>query len=410
MSWGPLIACLGLIAPAGNALADYNPYYVGLSLGYAHDSNVYAIPDAIGDSYLSTGLVAGLDQPIGRQRLHAKAIVRNNRYRSLDALNNTSYAISGGLDFATIEKLSGSLTASVNQNLAFYSSTVTGLQLTRRNIEKSRQIDARVQWGGLSLLSLESTLSHRELGYSAIEYAGYEVNQDVASLGVSYRSSSQLQLGAAVRHSRGEYPKAGSTGGGFRPVDFRRNDLDLTATWRATGKSVVSGRLSVGKQSYSGGSVRDFSGTTGSLNWDYRPTGKLTLSTWISRDTGLESSFNAVDRSVSSADNSRITSALALSAGYEVTSKVKISAGTRFDRRSLENRFAVVGVGAFGAEGTDSSRRTTLGGTWAFTRNWQFACDVSVVSRDASDSARIAGLSYSYKGNTVACSTQFVLQ
>lgn len=410
----PLLAGL-LAAGTGGAWADDepNPYYIGVTQAFSHDSNVFRSPEGTGgvrsDSYWSTGLVGGLDQPIGRQRVYASGNVRTNRYQSLDALNNTSYGVNAGLDWSTIERLSGSVTLSLNQNLATYNTLQNNLPLAVRNIEQNGQFQARAQWGLVSLYSLEGSYTHRRLNYSATAYNYYNSDTDVVSLGIKYRPSGLLSLGAAVRQTRGNYgdreisanpPLVGQT--------YDRTDLDLTANWFATGQSTINARLSIGKQSYNDGLQSDFSGVTGWLNWTYRPTGKLRFDTAISRDTGSETYFNQAVIGVSTGDNSRITTSLVFNAAYEVTAKINLNAGLRFYHRSLDNTFNN-GTASAGIDGTDNVRSFSLGASYAPTRNWLLNCNVG---RDQRSTAltQATGLSYPYSANTASCSAQFTIQ
>ena len=88
----------------GTVAAEPNPYYVGVGQGFTHDSNVYRIPSGPGDTYSSTTLFGGFDQPISRQRVFGRGGVSLNRYFNEQPLNNTSYDFLLGADLATDRK------------------------------------------------------------------------------------------------------------------------------------------------------------------------------------------------------------------------------------------------------------------------------------------------------------------
>lgn len=384
------------------AWADPNPYYVGASVGYNHDSNVFRVPQAASDSYTSVGLLAGLDQPIGRQRLYANGTVRENRFNKLKDLDNTSYSLTGGLDWSSIEKLSGTLKASASQNLASYSSTINTLPVQVRNIEKSSELLARVQYGMASLLTLEGSLTRRELQYSAAEYQRYGYELNVASAGVKYRPSSALTTGLAVRMSRGKYPHEPAPDG--QPAKLERNDVDLTANWVPTGQSTIDARLSYGRRTGNAISQDDFTGSTGSVSWQYQPTGKLSFKTSFTRDTGLETNYlnTALGQSIGIGDNNRLTNALAVTANYDATAKIRATANAGYKRRSLTfNSLLEAG----GVAGSDSTKTFSLGASYAPTRNSLLSCSVGRESRSADSE-----LSYAYSANTAGCSAQITLQ
>lgn len=431
----PLAAALGLAFVGGAAaqVSASSPYYIGVRQAFTHDSNVFRLEnDKQGDTYSSTGIFGGIDQPFGRQRFYANANVNYNRFFDLDALNNTSYGTIVGLDWSTANRISGNLRASLNEGLATYDSSTNTTQLTQKNLRTESNLLAQVQYGLVSLLSLEGGYSRSGLRYSAAAYAPSEIDQDAFFIGLKYRPSGLMTLGIGLRHTTGDYPNYFGDGSEY---GFKRNDLDLTATWVATGQSTLDGRLSIGKQSYAFDGGRDFSGVTGQLTWLYRPTGKLLFSTTLLRDTGSESSFQSFTVPATgtgangstgttgtgttgttgtgntgttttrvSGDDSRLTTSIALGATYAATAKINVSANGNYIHRSLANTRSGVSI-----DGTDDIKALSLGASYAFNRAVQFACSVSRESRSiGGGQSRL--LSYPYSANIATCSAQLALQ
>ncbi len=403
----PLFAAAALAA-SSFAWAEPNPYYIGVSQAFAHDSNLFRNSTAeVPDKYSITGLLAGIDQPFGRQRFYANGRVSSTTFEDVKSLNNTSYSFDTGLDWSTINQLAGSFNVSVNENLASYGSSVNQPQLSKKNIETLKQANARVQLGLVSLLSLEGSLAYRRVDYSAVEFATSEILQNTYSLGLKYRPSGLLTLGLAYRATRGEYPGvllAGASGGS---AAFRRNDVDLTATWFATGLSTVNGRLSYGKQTSDAFAARDFSGATGSLGWTYVPTGKLTFNTSISRDTGAEASFSNPSQTQLGGriDNSRLTTTFDLNAVYVATAKIKVNAGFRSSQRTLSDEQTAPSGAKLTLDGSDTLNSLSLGVNYEPARNWLLGCSASYETRSAK-----GGLSSDYDATIVNCSGKFTLQ
>ena len=384
------------------AHAESDPYYLGISQSLGHNSNVYRINgNEVPDKFATTSLNLGFDQPIGRQRVFANASVRATRYEDITILNNTGYGLSAGLDWSTIERLSGGLGVSLNRSLANYATSGDQLQVpqNKKNEETSGQANLRVQYGLASLLSLNASLSHSEISYSAIEYARSEVRQNTGSLGLTYRPSGLLTLGTAYRVTQGEYPNPLPSGA---IESFDRKDIDLTATWIASGLSTVNARLSYGKSTYDTFTKRDTKGATGSLGWAWQPTGKLSFNTTLSRDTGTETSFYALANNQRTAvgDNSVTTNTFALDAGYEVTSKIRATLGTRYAKRKLVNDIN-------NTEGRDTVTSVTLGATYALSRAWQMGCNAG---QDTSKPTDSTGVSSKYTTTTASCNVQFTIR
>ena len=159
------------LAFANGAMAQEaaSPYYFGASQAFTHDDNVYHRPDTgsiVADTVSSTGLLGGIDQPFGRQRIYANGNINTNRHRNQKQLDNTSYGVSGGLDWSTIERLSGTVRFSGNQSLANYGD-VNASTTTERNLQKSRQFSATARYGLAASLGLEGGVNHGAIEYTA---------------------------------------------------------------------------------------------------------------------------------------------------------------------------------------------------------------------------------------------------
>jgi len=208
----PFAASLAAALVAGlfstGAHADANPYYIGASLNLSHVSNIYRQNNNANNDVVSTaGLLAGLDQRFGRQRLFADASLQANRYRSNTALNNRGYTLKAGLDWSTVERLSGTVSVNNSRSLASYN-IGSGVQpIFKKNVEDNKQLDVVVRLGLVSKYSLEAQGGLRSRRFTAQEYARLEFDQKRASLGLVYRPSSDLRLGVAGRFTRDEYPR-----------------------------------------------------------------------------------------------------------------------------------------------------------------------------------------------------------
>lgn len=404
-SKNPPIALLipGLLLGAGMARAEESPYYLGASLGVTHVSNIYrnsAGQPTNSDNVTTATLLAGLDQRIGRQRLFGDLSVRSNSYQNNSSLRNTGYGLNAGLDWQTVERLSGQLSLNSNRSLAQFNPG-DAPAITKKNIEQTDQARASVRYGLLSLLSLEGSLTHRRRGYSASEYDAYDYQQDTVSLGLTYRPSSLLSLGVAGRYSKGEYPHSRLVNGTYQADKYKRRDIDLNGTWTPSGASSLTARLSLGKREFSTNSARDFSGSTGSLNWRWQPTAKLTINSTLMRDSGDEASFyNLGSLGSISSDYSRITTSAQINASYELTGKVMLDAGLSLADRDLRNSF-----GNNALDGKDKTTSLSLGGRWMVTRNGLLGCQINHDKRSGQ-----SFLSTPYSASSYGCYGQLTLR
>lgn len=411
-----LAAALTTLA-AGAAMAQSSPYYLGVAQSLGYESNLYRVGDgqvlpagfSKSDTVSGTSLVGGVDQTIGRQRVYGSANLRANRYANNKTLDNESYGLNLALDWATVGRLSGTLSAAADQNLAQFNNRAVGAGVeTKKNVVRTNQVDAKVRLGVVTKYTLEASLGHRDRGYSAPEYDSAEYRQTSGSLGLRYRPSGALSLGVALRITEASYPKFNQTAPGVYESDrLKRQDIDFTATWLPSAVSQFNLRLSPTHTSYDRDTGSDFSGVTGSATWGWQPTGKLKLTTGLSRDTGQSSdAVNLGFFGTGVTDYSRTTSALSLKADYELSAKIALNAGLSYAHRALTNTLSQGSTALDARTGSDNTTVLSLGARWLPTRSLQVGCNASAENRSSSNPALSVGLS----GNSVSCYGQFVLQ
>lgn len=410
-----------LLAGPSAVLAQASPYYVGASLSLSHESNVLRLIDgqrtpnglSKSDTLASTALLAGINQPFGRQRLSANVTLRDNRYRDNTPYNNQSYQVSAALDWATVERLSGSLSATASRALSPFNLLGTSDSF-EKNVESVNSIGATARWGLVSLYALEASASHRRVDNSRQDngYRERDFRQDTGSLGVSWRPSGATSVGLGLRMTKGLYPRffrvAGQTNGDsdrFEPDRFERKDIELTASIQPTGASTVSLRLASGDTTYDLSSQRDFSGVTGSLAWQWLATGKTSLNLRLTRDTGQDSyAFQSVFNTPDTVDYSRINTSLAARVDYALSAKVAMNLGlTLVDREVVRLVPGVIND----ARDTGQERITafSLGATWRPTRSVSAGCNLSTDDRNGS-----GRLGSDLKSGSFGCFGQIVLQ
>ena len=390
-----LLALAASLASAGAAAqsSSASPYYVGITQDFTHQSNVLTGPNnsETSDTVSTTTLRGGLNALFGRQRAYANAQFSNVRYSNVDGLNNTSYNLGVGLDWATVERISGSLAATSDRRQADFTSGIS--TATLKNTQRSDDVDAKVRWGGESLLGLEAGLGSRRVTFSAPEFAAQQYRQNRGNAGLTYRPSGSLTLGAGVATQRTEFL---TTAVGQSQTDAsKRNDVYGTATWVATGASTLNARINVGKTEYDQNTLANFDGVTGSLGWAWKPTGRLALNTTIARDTGQDAGFRPSSNGTTvpnAANFSRVTDTLAIGANYELTGKIALNGEASTARRSG------VAAGLGSIAGSDTTNRLSLGAQWAATRVISAGCNVGRETRSASGAG-----TYDYTNDRVGC-------
>jgi hypothetical protein len=374
--------------------------YGGVSQAIGHDSNVFRVPDSASktpDAYFITSLLAGINAPVGRQRLYADAALRFTRYQDVNQLDSEGYNLNAGLDWETAGNLSGNLGVTARQAIAEFG--VGGAAgSTQLNLEKAQELRANLVWGAQQVLGAEVSGSRSNLDYSNVLAAPQRLNQSSLGVGVRYRPSAILRFGAGVRSTEGKYPDFFAAGpGAFAPLQFDRQDVDFTVNWVPSGASSLDARISSTRQDFEQDPSRDFSGVTGELAWSYVPTGRLTFRTSILRDTGSGATFQQLGTAGTTTvgENSGVSTALRLNVGYAVTAKIRAELGLSTTQRDFG--------GAVG--GSETLNQYSIGAQWDFSRALGFGCRYTGENRSA-DSA----LSSDYTSNVALCFAQFIVR
>ncbi len=376
------LACAA-VASAPAIAQEESPYYIGVSQGFTRDSNVLRrSSDEIGDTISSTGVLAGINQSLGRQRLFADANAQVNRYRNFSSLNNKSYSLLAGLDWETIGDLSGGLHYTTRDSLAYLSAADGSIIASN---QRTQQFSASARYGLASRMTWNLGYDHNKLALGSL--SGRDSSQDTVSTGLRWAVGGKLTVGAGVRVTKGRQETV--------PVadETDRRDVDLTATWASGGASTFNARVSSTRETHSLDSSADLSETTGAINWSYRPTGKLSINASVSRDTGTETTFTSAtgEDAVLQVDNNRLSTSWLVDTRYELTGKSHLGFGVRQRR------------GTSGNSQSESLKGYTLGMSYAPTRNITLNCNVAREDRSASGAT-------DYTATITGCTGQLTLR
>lgn len=389
------LVCLMAVASGARAQTDdAAPFYAGGSVGVTHVSNIYrvsgntALPTGStnSDNVTTAALLAGLNKRFGRQHFTFDGSLQDNRYANNSTLNNSAYSLRSALEWETVGDLSGTLSAQNSRSLAQFNLGNGSELVTEKNQERNAEYAGVVRLGVGSRYSIEAGLTRRSRDFTAEQYDRFVYNQHTASVGAYAKPGSNLRLGLVARHTNGDYPRYPIYIGLFRvgslPIDFRRDDLDLTATWSTGGSSQLYTRISKSRGRYDPSSVlRNYNSTTGAINWTWQPTAKINLGAQLVRDTGQETL-------ISTTDVNRIYSSWQLTAGYALTGKLSFNASASGNRNHRDDG------------GFDSERTQGIGLRWAYSRGLSLACQYNHASRDSSV------LQYVYTASSYGCTGQ----
>lgn len=398
-----LVGALAALSTAP-ATAQQSPYYAGVVQGVSTDSNVSRAAkgtQATRDTISSTGLRLGLDQTFGRQHLVVSVDANANRYMRRKVLNNNDYALNTRLDWSTLERLSGVLTAGTRQSL-FRLDGLGAAPLNDRNQLRSNNIGLQAQLGVVTDLSFDAGVSASQDRYSAAAYQGRNLNQKSANAGLRVRPGSGLTLRVGLRHGEGRYVNGGDV--------TRRDDIDFSSAIELSGASTVNIRLSRTQERHELASVADTRGWTGGLGWSWKPLGRLSFGLDLTRDGAI--SANGFDNLVTTGatTDTRIQNRLGLRADWEAGAAWRVNSALALTRRTIDSRLVLGNVPA--ASTADQGDRTvtySLGVSYAPRRNLEFACNVGREDRSV-DATTGTPVTYAYAVTTAGCNAQLYLR
>lgn len=406
---------LALALLAGGAAAQSSPYFVSLSQSASHDSNLLRLGDGVptpvgysrSDSVLATSLTAGFDQSYGRQRGFGNVALRSTRFGSNGVYDNQSYALAAGLDWSTIGRVSGALNVGSSRSLASFGLQELGL-LGRKNFEDSRTADLAVRVGLVTEWTAEATYGRRGITNTLDETSvqSREFDSDTTSLSLRWRPTGAAAIGLGWRATTGRYPRFRRTAAGeFIEDRFRSDGAEVTVELTPSGASRIALRIGNSRTRYDVNAARDFTGLTGLLDWTWRPTGKLSVSTSFSRTTGQDSTPTVILFFPATSDYSRVTRTLRLRTDWSVSAKALLYAELGHNQRELVRTFAIGPDTLDGGTGSERGTTWALGTRWVPSRWLALGCEISG-SRQVGSGA----LGLSIGSNGVSCFGQVTLQ
>lgn len=380
---------------AASAAAQQSPYAVYVSQGISHDSNVLRAPSGQEQAdTISTTTVGGLlDQSIGRQRLKGEASVQANRFRQDSELNNNVPTLKGEWDWQAGDHWEGELGTSHVKSLYRYNLN-DDTAVTGRNIQTENQQFLRVRLGVVTEWTVEAGWSGYQRSFTGDLYRNQNQSRHALNAGVRYQPQPDLSARFNLRRADGRYPNYSAALGAD---DYTRWDVETLLMLRMSAASQLDARVSHTNEAHSQPAAGAGPHWTGSLGWQWQPTGKLTFNTRVLRDS--DTSDQTLGDGLINSQNKQ-TTRLDLGGQWAITDKVQLGVSYQQSWRKLEQGLSDVGV----TSGNDSARTTSVQLSYQPVRAVSLGCNVSREIRDVSGSTN---LSYPYSANVFGCTGRF---
>jgi exopolysaccharide biosynthesis operon protein EpsL len=267
-----------------------------------HDDNVFRLSKnvdpvavigstAAGDTYYTTSLGINLDAPLSRQRFQAGYAFNATRFNRFTDLDFNGHDVRALWLWQLGNDLSGQVGYTENFALAPFQYT----QSATPDPLKSRQAFLngallitprwRVQAGGgvFEQKNGETTLQPNDITISS------------GDVSLSYVTPANNSIGVSGRIEEGRYPNRSFSPGDTFDDSYRQVSAGLVADWTVTGVSHVVARASRVSRRYPNTPQSNLDGYTAVAEYDWKVTGKLSLTGVVRRDISpfqdVQSSF-----------------------------------------------------------------------------------------------------------------------
>ncbi len=279
-SLGAIFFAAGLLMPVTRAFALWDDkLQLFAEEKVTHDDNIFRISkdlDPEGDTYRTTSLGFNLDAPVSRQRFqmgYTWNATRYDRFTDLDSDGHDARAIwlwQFGND------ASGQLGYTETSALASFAFT------------QSRTPDRlKTQQAFFNAAYMVTPRWRLQAGVKGLDQTNgdplrqiFDVNVLYTDVTASYITPANTSMGLSARTEDGSFPNPGSSADNA----YHQDSVGVVADWTITGASHVSARADRVSRRYAHVPQQNFDGETARAEYDWKPTGKLSLAAVAQRD------------------------------------------------------------------------------------------------------------------------------
>ena len=300
---GGAIAVTGFFMPAPKALALWDDkLQLFVEEKVTHDDNVFRLSKnadpasaigstSTGDTYHTTSLGFNFDVPVSRQRFQAGYTWNATRYNRFTGLDLDGHDARATWLWQLGNDLSGQLGYAENLSLASFAYIQTGtpdpLETRQAFLNGAFLVTPRWRlqagWRGLEQTNGDPALQTNDINI---------VSTDVA---LSYITPANNSVGLSTRVEDGRYPNREFMPGSSLDDAYRQYGAGIVVDWTLTGASRLTARADHVSRRYEHLPQSDVDGYTARVEYNWKPTGKLSLAATVLRDISpyqdIQSSF-----------------------------------------------------------------------------------------------------------------------
>jgi len=286
-----------------------------------------------GDTSSTTSFGFNLDVPVSRQRFQGGVTWNKTRYDRFTILNLDGHQGRGIWLWQVGNDISGQLGYTETFTLASLANVQSGAQSSTPNFLTTR----RAFFNGAYMLTprwrLWGEAGRLKLSNEALERQVNDSSTDSVDLTVSYVTPLSNQIGLGMRVDHGRLPNRQFVAGDLVDNSYRQQNVAAVTEWNLTGSSHVSARIGSLRRSYAQLPQRDFEGSTFQAAYDWRPTGKLTLTAAAQKDISAIEQVNI---------GFVLVKGVALRPALRLSDKVNLAGALEYNNRDYRSDPALV--------------------------------------------------------------------
>jgi hypothetical protein len=180
--------------------------------------------------------------------------------------------------------ISGQLGYTESLILASLANVQSGVQSSTPNFLTIRRAFFNAEYMLTPRWRLRGEAGRLKLSNEVLERQVNNSSTDSVDLTASYVTPVSNQIGLGVRVEDGRLPNRQFVAGNLFDNSYRQQNVAAVTDWTLTGSSHLSARVGSVRRSYAQLPQRDFEGGTFRATYDWRSTGKLTLTAAAQKD------------------------------------------------------------------------------------------------------------------------------
>lgn len=272
------------------------------------------------DTVNTTTIGLNLDLPLSRQRILGGLSFSENRYDRFTVLDFTERHARASWEWQAGSDFSGQLGYTNDRALASLANVQGGIQLGTPNPLETKKTFVDTTYRVTPRWHLRGEASRIEQENELAQQQANDIRGDGAGLALTYVTPAETRIGLELHRQDGELPNAQLVNGILVDNSYRQDRVAVVFDWTLSGLSRLRASAGRVERSFVQLPLRDHSTGTFHADYEWRPTGKLTLVAAAQKDIAAPDEVNAGVNI-----GFVLVKSLALRPAYRMTDKVDVS-------------------------------------------------------------------------------------